>query len=63
MGHEWIFDVLKDLASYARANGLPALAGKAEEALRVAEVEIVNAAKPVSRQVAGGGMGPAGKLH
>ena len=39
MGHEWIIDVLKDLSSYARANGLPALAGKAEEALRVAEAE------------------------
>ena len=63
MGHEWIFDVLKDLASYARANGLPALAGKADEALRVAEVEILNAGRPVSRDTGGGGMGPAGKLH
>ena len=63
MGHEWIFDVLKDLASYARANGLPALAHKAEEALRVAEVEIPDAGRPVSQGAGGGGMGPAGKPH
>ena len=40
MGHEWIFDVLKDLRSYASANGLQALARKADEALQVAEAEI-----------------------
>lgn len=63
MGHEWIFDVLKDLASYARANGLPTLAGKAEEALRVAEAEILDTGRPVAREAGGGGMGPAGKPH
>jgi hypothetical protein len=40
MGHDWIFDVLKDLRTYALSNDLPALAAKAEDALRVAEVEI-----------------------
>jgi ABC-type transport system involved in cytochrome bd biosynthesis fused ATPase/permease subunit len=40
MGHDWIFEVLKDLRSYALSNDLPALAAKAEDALRVAEVEI-----------------------
>jgi hypothetical protein len=40
MGHDWIFDVLKDLRTYALTNDLPALAAKAEDALRVAEVEI-----------------------
>ena len=45
MGHEWVISVLTDLTSYARANGLPALATKAEEALRVAEVEISDAAR------------------
>ncbi len=40
MGHDWVFDVLRDLKAYAEANGLLALAAKAEEALRVAEVEI-----------------------
>ena len=51
MGHDWIISVLKDLSSYARSNGLPALATKADEALRVAEVEISDAARcsaPVS---------------
>lgn len=41
MGHDWVFDVLRDLKSYAEANGLPALAAKAEEALRVAEIEVL----------------------
>lgn len=40
MGHDWIFDVLRDLRTYALSNDLPALAAKAEDALRVAEVEI-----------------------
>ena len=43
MGHQWIFEVLRDLSSYARANGLPALASKADEALRVARAEIEDA--------------------
>ncbi len=40
MGHDWIFDVLEDLKTYAAANGLPALAAKAEEAVKVALAEI-----------------------
>ncbi len=40
MSHDWIFDVLKDLRAYAEANGLPELAAKAEECLRVAKAEI-----------------------
>lgn len=40
MGHDWIFDVLRDLISYAQANGLPAVAAKAEETLKVAKVEV-----------------------
>ena len=40
MSHDWIFDVLKDLVSYAERNGLPQLACKAEEALQVAADEI-----------------------
>lgn len=38
--HQWIFDVLTDLRRYALANGLPALARKAEEALEAAKAEI-----------------------
>ncbi len=44
MSHTWIFDMLRDLRAYALANGLPAVAAKAEETLRVAEAEI--AAQP-----------------
>lgn len=38
--HQWIFDVLTDLRRYALANGLPALARKAEEAIETARAEI-----------------------
>lgn len=40
MAHDWVFDVLDDLSSYATANGLTALAAKVEEARDVAAVEI-----------------------
>ena len=40
MGYEWIFEVLEDLKSFAKANGLPALAAKADEALDVATAEV-----------------------
>ncbi|MDP2079953.1 MAG: hypothetical protein U0934_15830 [Pseudotabrizicola sp.] len=40
MHHDWIFDVLEDLRSYAVQNGLPATAAQAEEALRVARAEL-----------------------
>ncbi|WP_198672030.1 hypothetical protein [Pseudogemmobacter bohemicus] len=40
MGHDWVFDVLRDLRTYALNNDLPELAQKVEEALRVAELEI-----------------------
>jgi hypothetical protein len=40
MRHEWVFEVLTDLADYAERNGLPRLACKAEETLAVARDEI-----------------------
>lgn len=40
MGHDWIFEVLGDLRDYALANGLPAVAAKAEETLAVARAEV-----------------------
>jgi len=43
MGHDWVFDVLQDLADYADRNGLPDLARKAEEALAVARAEVAKA--------------------
>ncbi|MBI1171625.1 hypothetical protein GC209_09500 [bacterium] len=40
MAYDWIFDVLEDLKAFAEANGLTALAAKADEALAVARVEV-----------------------
>lgn len=40
MRHEWIFDVLEDLRSYAVLNGLDDTAAKAEAALLAARVEV-----------------------
>ncbi|MCF8485742.1 MAG: hypothetical protein K9G71_11025 [Rhodobacteraceae bacterium] len=40
MRHEWIFDVLEDLKTYAALNGLQDTAAKAEEALRAARAEV-----------------------
>lgn len=40
MGYDWIFDVLEDLKSFAEANGMPALAAKADEAIKVATEEV-----------------------
>ncbi len=40
MRHDWIFDVLTDLRSYAEQNDLPAVAAAAGRALDVAHAEI-----------------------
>lgn len=40
MGYDWIFEVLEDLKSFAEANGMPALAAKVDEAIKVAAVEV-----------------------
>lgn len=59
--HDWIFDVLKDLRTYAQANGLPALAAKAEEAIRVARAEI--SADDPQAGTGSGGSPPSGRAH
>ncbi|RYH08798.1 hypothetical protein [Tropicimonas sp. IMCC6043] len=41
MKHAWILDVLTDLGSYARGNGLTALAEQLDDARHVASAEIV----------------------
>ncbi len=46
MGYDWIFDVLADLKSFAEANNMPALAAKADEALKVAKDEIAGLTEP-----------------
>lgn len=58
MRHDWIFDVLKDLVSYAERNGLPLLARKAEEALQTATAEIA-----AQEDDNGSGDGRPGSLH
>jgi hypothetical protein len=40
MRHDWIFDVLSDLHSYATRNDLPGLARKVEEAMAEARREV-----------------------
>lgn len=59
MQYDWIFDVLRDLRAYALANGLPALAAKADEALITARAEIA------ARQAGddGGTAPPGGMRH
>jgi hypothetical protein len=50
MHHDWIFDMLSDLADYASRNDLPELAQKVEETLVTARQEIgveVEASVPV----------------
>jgi hypothetical protein len=40
MRHDWVFDVLLDLKSYAMRNDLPQLAASVDQALAVARSEI-----------------------
>ncbi len=40
MRHDWVFDVLSDLLSYATRNGLPLLAAKVLDAIDEARREI-----------------------
>lgn len=43
MRHDWVFDVLSDLLTYATQNGLPRLAAKVSETIDVARHEIDSA--------------------
>ena len=47
----WIFDVLRDLRSFAQINDLPAFAAQLERAARVAEAEIATRAEHHRAQV------------
>ncbi|MDZ4087774.1 MAG: hypothetical protein U1E69_13350 [Tabrizicola sp.] len=40
MRHDWVFDVLSDLLTYATQNGLPRLAAKVSETIDEARREI-----------------------
>lgn len=55
MCHNWIFDVLSDIRSYARLNGLPHLAAAATETIAVAERELQ--ARPAAGRAEGGAAG------
>ncbi len=54
MGHDWILDVLTDLKTFARANGLPTLAAQLDDASLVAQAEMAS-------RVEGTGSGICGK--
>ncbi|WP_295076670.1 hypothetical protein [Tabrizicola sp.] len=43
MRHDWVFDVLSDLLTYATQNGLPRLAAKVSETIDEARSEIAAA--------------------
>ncbi|SMX47341.1 hypothetical protein [Maliponia aquimaris] len=45
MGHDWILDVLTDLKTFARANGMPSLAAQLDDATFVAQAEITSQAE------------------
>ncbi|NUB44355.1 hypothetical protein GEU84_008170 [Fertoebacter nigrum] len=63
MRHDWIFDVLADLRSYAQKNRLTALAAQVEDTLRVARTEIAAADTCPARGEGSGGAPPAGRPH
>ncbi len=45
MGHDWILDVLADLKTFARSNGLPSLAAQLDDAGLVAQAELASLAE------------------
>ena len=66
MRHDWVFDVLNDLCSYAQQNELPALAEEVEHALRVARREIGAQGGSGSGSLdseGDGGLSPADRPH
>jgi predicted transcriptional regulator len=63
MRHEWIFDVLSDLKTYATNNDLPALAVKVEEAITIARAETDAQGEDGNGSVGHGGRRPPGRAH
>jgi predicted transcriptional regulator len=43
MGHEWLFEVLADMKSYANRHGMTALAAKLDETEAVARADVAAA--------------------
>ncbi|MGQ0563438.1 MAG: hypothetical protein ACT4OK_00005 [Gemmobacter sp.] len=58
MRHDWIFDVLTDLRSYAQKNNLPETAEGAEVLLRLVRAEV--AARSSGDDDGGDASGPGG---
>jgi predicted transcriptional regulator len=54
MGHDWMFEVLADMKSYAERHGFEALAAKIDETVAVARSEVAGADGGPQ-----GGQGPA----
>ncbi len=52
MAHDWIFDVLADLKTYANKNGLSALADQLEDTTLIAATEIASAEGKAPRAAA-----------
>jgi len=59
MRHEWILEVLGDLLTYSRRNGLQGLAEQVEGAIEIARIEIGadDLALPPDDPPVGGGSG------
>jgi hypothetical protein len=62
MQHDWIIDVLADLKSYARKNGLVALVKELDEATLLAATEIASTQK-TAPLAAGDYAGSTGYIH
>jgi hypothetical protein len=65
MRHDWIFEVLTDLRSYALKNGLPALAARVEDTMQLARAEIAaqEAQDGTVKGSGSGGVPPLGRPH
>ncbi|WP_420857518.1 hypothetical protein [Marivivens marinus] len=55
MGNEWIIDVLEDLKTFARMNGLDTLADQLDETTEVARTEIETTTMGAPLKVVGDG--------
>ena len=58
MRHDWIMDVLTDLRSYARTNGLHALAEQLDDARLLVQVELASQGEDGRVGICGTGDGP-----
>jgi hypothetical protein len=62
-GHDWIIDVLEDLKTYAKRNGMAELAAKTDETLTVARQEIASKARSEGPTGTGAGGPQGGQVH